>query len=69
MVGSSIVPTISLRAKCVMVQYKNKIVKPLATALIILTANAGLSPPKSTIKKRPSKVNKGAPGGCGNCSL
>jgi phage terminase small subunit len=55
---------IILRAKCVMVQNKNKMVKALASALMILTALAavnGLSP-KSTIKTRPIITNKGAPG-------
>ena len=62
---------IILRAKWVMVQNKNKIVKALASALIILTAFAavnGLSP-KSTINTRPIITNKGAPGGCGICTL
>ena len=58
-------------AKYVIVQYKNKMVKPLATALITFTACAavaGLSP-KSIIKNLPSKTNRGAPGGWGSCNL
>ena len=54
-----------------MVQNKNKMVNPLANALITFTAFAavnGLSP-KRIINKRPIITNKGAPGGCGICSL
>src|SRR4051794_22167565 len=59
------------RAKCVMVQNKNKIVNPLARALITFTAFAAVAPlsPNKTIKILPSKTNKGAPGGCGICTL
>ena len=57
------------RAKWVIVQNKNKMVKPLDKALIILTAFAAVfgSLPKATIKILPNNTNKGAPGGCGIC--
>ena len=47
------------------------IVNPLASAFNTFTAFAavaGLSP-LNTIAMRPSKMNKGAPGGWGNCTL
>lgn len=66
----SVVLTLTiLRAKWVMVQNKNKMVNPLAKALITFTAFAaamGLSP-KSIMNMRPNITNKGAPGGCGIC--
>ena len=59
------------RAKCVIVQNKNKMVKPLASALITFTALAaviGLSP-NNTINTLPINTNSGAPGGWGICNL
>ena len=64
---SEVLRPIILRAKWVMVQNKNKMVKALASALIMLTAFAavnGLSP-NNTINTRPIITNNGAPGGCG----
>src|SRR3954454_3982236 len=54
-----------------MVQKRNKIEKPLASALITFTAFAAVtgSSPNKTIKILPSNTNKGAPGGCGICTL
>src|SRR5690349_22276188 len=69
--GTSVFLCTIRRAKCVIVQKRNKIVKPLAKALIIFTALAavkGLSP-NSTMKNRPSRTKRGAPGGCGICTL
>ena len=57
-----------MRAKCVMVQNKNKIVKPLAVALSMFTALATLAslPPLNiNMKTRPNKLKRGEPGGCG----
>src|SRR5215813_8356496 len=58
-------------AKYVIVQNKNKMVKALASALIMFTALAAVNGllPKSTMKILPSNTNKGAPGGCGICTL
>ena len=58
-----------LRAKWVMLQNKNKIVKPLASALIRLIPVAAFMGSKGTINKRPSNTNRGAPGGWGICNL
>ena len=58
-------------AKWVMVQNKNKMVNPLANALMVFTALAavnGLSPNK-IINTLPNNTNMGAPGGCGICNL
>src|SRR5437868_3084716 len=54
-----------------MVQNRNKIEKPLASALITLTAFAAVSgsSPNKTIKILPSITKRGAPGGCGICTL
>src|SRR5579863_3188794 len=55
------------RAKCVMDQKRNRIDRPLAIALMKLTARAavcGLSPNR-IIKKRPISTKSGAPGGWG----
>ena len=54
-----------LLAKWVMVQNKNKIVNPLANALMVFTALAAVSglSPKRIIKTLPIKTNIGAPGG------
>src|SRR5688500_20192024 len=52
------------RAKCVMVQNRNKMVKPLAMALIKLTPRAALSglSPNNTMNNLPRRMNMGAPG-------
>ncbi len=46
-------------------------VKPLARALMTLTALAAVSGslPKSMMNTRPIRTNSGAPGGCGTWSL
>jgi len=46
-------------------------VNPLARALITFTAFAAVSGslPKAMMNIRPMITNKGAPGGCGICSL
>src|SRR5579871_5698435 len=52
-------------------QKRKRIDRPLAIALMKFTPRAavcGLSP-KRMIKKRPSRINNGAPGGWGICSL
>src|ERR1044072_8626606 len=61
--------TMILRAKCVIDQNRNKIVKPLASAFIKLTASAGASgrlpnnQPKHTMNILPINTKSGAPGG------
>ena len=70
-VNCSPVFTNILRAKCVTLQKRNKIVPALANALIKFTALAAVCPlsPKRIIKKRPNSTNNGAPGGWGSCNL
>ena len=58
-----------MRAKWVMLQNKNKMVNPLAKALIRLMPVAAFSGPKGTINNLPINTNSGAPGGWGICSL
>lgn len=63
--------TIILRAMCVIVQNKNKMVKALDRAdkaLIIIATLAVLLPAKSE-KKRANIKNSGAPGGCPTSNL
>ena len=58
-----------LLAKCVILQNKNKMVKPLLRALIRFTPVAACLGSNGIINNRPINTKSGAPGGCGICSL
>ena len=56
-------------AKWVIVQNKNKMVKPLANALIKFIPIAAFAGEKGDIKSLPINTKNGAPGECGICNL
>ncbi len=60
---------IARRARCVMLQKRNMIVAPLASADIALTIRAACCGPANIVKKRDIIMNSGAPGGCPTSSL
>ncbi len=59
----------SLRARCVMVQNRNRMVKALASADMMFTITAAPEGPLKSVKIRPTIINSGAPGGCPTSNL
>ncbi len=60
-----------LRARCVIVQKRNRIVKPLAMLDMAFTVMPTFSgfPNENRVNIRASIMNRGAPGGCPTSSL